>query len=149
MFDKNKIEELLSGVTADKVIEAYTIYQAISEVLTMYRKTRRNSSKDEFSKYIEVSQEWLLRHIEEFRFMNTGDIILLNAFANIKQRYEKLGIKDINDKEIIKDAIFIVREIIKLENDNNASLLTKNNTIFNKVQTKINNLQNKYEFSFS
>lgn len=115
----------------------------------MYRKTRRNSSKDEFSKYIEVSQEWLLRHIEEFRFMNTGDIILLNAFANIKQRYEKLGIKDINDKEIIKDAIFIVREIIKLENDNNASLLTKNNTIFNKVQTKINNLQNKYEFSFS
>lgn len=147
LFDKNKIEELLSGVTADKVIEAYNIYQDISEVLTMYRKTRRNSSKDEFSKYIEVPQKWLLEHIEEFRFMNTGDIILLNAFANIKQQYDKLNLKDINDNEIIKDAIFIVREIIVSEDDNNASLLTKNNAIFSKVQTRIKNLTNRFEFS--
>ena len=149
LFDKNKIEELLSEVTAEKVIEAYTIYHSISEVLTMYRKTRRNSSKDEFSKYIEVPQAWLLEHIEEFRFMNTGDIILLNAFANIKRQYEKLNLKDINDKEIIKDAIFIVREIIISEGDNNVSLLTKNNTIFNKVQTRISNLTKKFEFDFS
>lgn len=46
LFDKNKIEELLAGLTADKVIEAYNVYNAISEVLTMYRKTRRNSSKE-------------------------------------------------------------------------------------------------------
>lgn len=32
LFDKNKIEELLVGLTADKVIEAYNVYNAISEV---------------------------------------------------------------------------------------------------------------------
>lgn len=148
LFDKNKIEELLSGVTADKVIEAYTTYQSISEVLTMYRKTRRNSSKDEFSKYIEVSQAWLLKHIEEFRFMNTGDIILLNAYANIKKQYEKLELKGINDKELIKDAIFVVRDIIVSESDNNVSLLTKNNAIFSKTQTKITDLVERYAFGY-
>ena len=30
LFDKNKIEELLVGLTADKVIEAYNVYNAIS-----------------------------------------------------------------------------------------------------------------------
>lgn len=147
LFDKNRIEELLSEITADKVIESYITYQNISEVLTMYRKTRRNSNKDEFSKYIEVPQTWLLEHIEEFRFMNTGDIILLNAYANIKKQYGKLKLKDINDKMMIKDAIFVVREIIVSENDNNVSLLTKNSNIFNKVQTKINNLTDRYYFN--
>lgn len=49
----------LTRLTADKVIEAYNVYNAISEVLTMYRKTRRNSSKDEFAQYIGVTQAWM------------------------------------------------------------------------------------------
>ena len=146
LFDKNRIEELLVGITADKVIEAYNAYQYISEVLTLYRKTRRNSNKDDFSRYIGVSQEWLLEHIEEFRFMNTGDIILLNTYANLKVKYEELKLDDIDKNAVIRDAIFVVREIIMLENDNNTSLLTKNNNVFNKIQIKICNMTKKYNF---
>lgn len=148
LFDKNKIEELLVGLTADKVIEAYNVYNAISEVLTMYRKTRRNSSKDEFAQYIGVTQTWMNENINGFRFMNTGDIILLNAYKNLKDQYEKKGIVGLKQKDIIIDSIFIVRDVInkeKEEKENNVSLLTKNSGIFSKVQVEIGNLEKRVE----
>lgn len=144
LFDKKMIEELLSGITADKVVEAYTTYQSIAQVLTLYRKTRRNTQKDDFSKYMGISQAWLLEHIEDFRFMNTGDIILLNAYANLKVQYKRLGLSDINEEEIIKDAIFVVCKVVLLETDSNTSSLTKNSNVFNKVQVEINNLTKRY-----
>ena len=131
-------------MTADKVIEAYNVYNAISEVLTMYRKTRRNSSKDEFAQYIGVTQTWMNENINGFRFMNTGDIILLNAYKNLKDQYEKKGIVGLKQKDIIIDSIFIVRDVInkeKEEKENNVSLLTKNSGIFSKVQVEIGNLE--------
>ena len=145
LFDKNKIEELLSGLTADKVVEAYNVYNAIAEVLTMYRKTRRNRSKDEFSKYIGVKQIWMNENIDSFRFMNTGDIILLNTYKNIKEQYAKKGITGLNQKDIITDSIFIVKNVINKENENNVSLLTKNASIFNKIQLEINALEGRVE----
>ena len=81
LFDKSKTEELLAGVDADKVIESYKMYSKISEVLTLYRKYRRNEHNSEFSRYIGVSQEWLKNNVNELRFMNTGDIILLNTLC--------------------------------------------------------------------
>ena len=146
LFDKNKIEELLAGLTADKVIEAYNVYNAISEVLTMYRKTRRNSSKDEFAKYIGVEQAWINENIDSFRFMNTGDIILLNTYRNLKDQYEKMGIVELKQKDIITDSIFAVREVINKEEENNVSLLTKNSSIFNKVQGKISTLEGRVKY---
>ena len=145
LFDKNKIEDLLSGLTADKVIEAYSTYNAISEVLTMYRKTRRNSTKNEFSEYIGVTQEWINENIDEFRFMNTGDIILLNTYKNLKDQYEKQGITGLEQKDMITDYIFIVRKIINEENENNVSLLTKNASVFNKIQVEIKELTARVE----
>ena len=147
LFDKKMIEELLSGITAEKVVEAYATYQSISQVLTLYRKTRRNNQKDDFSKYIGIPQSWVLEHIEEFRFMNTGDIILLNAYANLKKQYKELGIPDIGEKEMIKDAIFVVSKVILSESENNTSLLTKNSNVFSKVQIEIGSLTKKYDSS--
>lgn len=91
LFDKNKIEDLLSGITGEKVITAMETYQSISEVLTMYRKMRRNSLKQEFADYLGEKREVIWRHIDEFRFMNTADIILLNTVANLKSKYHNLG----------------------------------------------------------
>ena len=144
LFDKKMIEELLSGITADKVIEAYTTYQSISQVLTLYRKTRRNSQKEDFSQYMGISQSWLLEHIEDFRFMNTGDIILLNAYANLKKRYAELNLSDISEEEIVKDSIYFVCKIVQSESENNTSLLTKNSSVFGKVQMEISKLTKKY-----
>lgn len=145
LFDKNKIEDLLSGITGEKVITAMETYQSISEVLTMYRKMRRNSAKQEFANYLGVNREDLLEHIDDFRFMNTGDIILLNAVANLKNKYESLGLGDRTLKNLLVDAIFIVRQVIMGEEDTNYSGLTKNSGTFSKVQKNIELLNDVYE----
>lgn len=143
LFDKSKIEDLLSGISADRVVTAMETYKSISEVLTMYRKMRRNPSKKDFANYIGVDPILLLNHIEEFRYMNTGDIILLNAVANLDSKYKSLELNTAL-KDLIIDAIFIVKDVIKKENDTNYSQLTKSANIFNKVQSEIATLETNY-----
>ena len=64
----------------------------------MYRKTRRNRSKDEFSKYIGAKQIWMNENIDSFRFMNIGDITWLNTYKNLKEQYAKKGITGLKKK---------------------------------------------------
>ena len=144
LFDKNKIDELLLQISADKVIEAVKTYHEISSVLTMYRKTRRNDKKTEFSSYIGISQQELLDHIDEYRFMNTGDILLLNVVSNLKRRYEKLGLKSITIKELIIDSINIVKGIASNSRETNMAAFTKNTSVFLEAQTKVSELNTKY-----
>ena len=141
LFDKNKVEELLSNVTADKVIEAYQIYNSISKVLTLYRKVRRNNKNNEFATFLGIEQSHLLSQIDKFRFMNTGDIILLNAYKNLSDRYIELGVQGKTQDQIIRDAIFIIKQIMDKQNDDNYSLLTKNAGIFNSVQKEIKGIK--------
>lgn len=84
-------------------------------------------------------------NIDSFRFMNTGDIILLNTYKNLKGQYEKKGIVELEQKDIITDSIFVVREVINKEEENNVSLLTKSSSIFNKVQVEISMLEGRVE----
>lgn len=120
-------------------------YQSISEVLTMYRKMRRNSLKQEFADYLGEKREAVWQHIDEFRFMNTADIILLNTVANLKFKYQGFGVADMNLRDIIVDAIYIVRQAVMKEDDTNYSGLTKNSGFFSKVQKSIQVLQGVYE----
>lgn len=53
-----------------------------------------------------------------------------------------MGLKQ---KDIIIDSIFIVRDVINKEKENNVSLLTKNSGIFSKVQVEIGNLEKRVE----
>ncbi|MBO5227278.1 MAG: AIPR family protein [Ruminococcus sp.] len=144
LFDKNKIDELLSQINADKVIEAVNTYHDISSVLTMYRKTRRNDEKTEFSSYLGISQQELLDHIDEYRFMNTGDILLLNVVSNLKRHYEKLGLQNITIKDLIIDSINIVKGIASKSSVTNMAAFTKNTSVFSEAQTKVSKLNQRY-----
>lgn len=144
LFDKSKTEELLAGVDADKVIESYKMYSKISEVLTLYRKYRRNEHNSEFSRYIGVSQEWLKNNVNELRFMNTGDIILLNTYKNLKNRYSELKI-NVSENEIIVDGIFMIKAIFAEQSNPNFSLLTKSASSFSRIQGDISTLDGLLE----
>lgn len=145
LFDKNKIEELLRDISAEKIIEAVNVYDKISAVLTMYRKMRRNKSKNEFAEYMKIPENIMYNHLDEFRYLNTGDIILLNAFKNLKYKYRELNI--LRDEEcVICEVIMLVREVMLDQEDNNISLLTKNASVFSKVQSKINELKKEYSY---
>ena len=144
LFDKSKIDSILSDIDANKVIEAVDTYDRISKVLTMYRKMRRNPSKTEFAEFMTLNATDVIKHFDEYRYMNTGDILLLNAFSNLKLQYHKLKLNVNPSEEVICDAIRIVRDIIKEEENGNPAQLTKSKSVFNKVQLKILELHQRY-----
>lgn len=144
LFDKRIVDDLLSSINADGIIIALKTYRRISEILTMYRKMRRNNAKTEFSEFIGVKQDWLIDNVESFRFINTGDILLLNSVKNLKETYEKLGIKDVTLDELIRDSIYIIRELVCEKKETNTSLLTKSANFFDTTQARINNMSKRY-----
>lgn len=143
LFDKSKIDEILKDITADKLLAAYNMYNNISQVITKYRRTRRNEQKTEFADFLGISQNKLLSHINEYLFMNTGDILLLNATQNLKSKYKIIAV-DCSDEAIIRQAIFIVKDIIK-ETTGIYSTLTKTSNVFQKMQDRIQTLDKQYE----
>ncbi len=129
LFDKQSINDLISEINADKVLKALEIYKEICKVITMYRKCRRSIRNDEFLNYMGIeikNDEEYSFTMDKFLFINTSDILLLNAYANITDgSFQKYNlIKVIN---ICKD---IISDIPKIS----PSSATKNSNIFEKVQ---------------
>lgn len=144
LFDKAKIEGLLNNINAEKVIEALLSYRRISEILTFYRKMRRNNTKTEFADFIGVTQEWLIDNNDSFRFMNTADILLLNCVGNLSRKYSELGIDGVTLDELIVESIFLVKDLISDEAEINVSTLTKSTSLFEKEQNTIKGMTNRY-----
>ena len=137
LFDENKIEEILSDINAKKVVEAHESYEKISVICTKYRKTRRNPGNAEFANFMNIDNQDLQKNIEQYLFINTGDIIILNTVKNLKQKY---NIEDIDSA--IRVAIKIIcKEIAINFADSPSAGLTKNTKFFNSVQKRIDTLE--------
>lgn len=143
LFTPERIEEILGQITSNKAVEAYEMYQSISEILTKYRKMRRTPNNTEFADFLGVSNSDLQTHSSEFLFVNTGDILILNTTENLKNKYKELQI-EYDTNSIIKDAILICKDVIK-ENknilDSTPASITKNSKVFNLVKNKIKNME--------
>lgn len=142
LFDKNKIDEILMDINADRVIEANNMYRKISKIITSYRRTRRNENKTEISDFLGISHDEFLDKIDEYLFMNTGDIIILNTTKLLKVKY-KIQKEEFNDEKLIKDAILLIhKNIIDTYQDGvrNISALTKNTKLFKEIKQYIDHL---------
>lgn len=142
LFNSDKIEEILSEITAKRVIEAYKMYQMISEVLTKYRKLRRSDENKEFSTFMGIDNDIILNNISDYLFVNTGDLLILNAVKNLKKRYKELNIA-YTDKKLIRDSIIICKNIIEENKDsfgNTPATITKNAKVYTITQKYISNL---------
>ena len=142
LFDKNKIEEILMDINADRVIEAYKMYDKISKIITSYRRTRRNENKTEISNFLGIQHLKFLKDIDEYLFINTGDIVILNTVRLLKDNYKKRN-KKFDDNKLIKDAILLIHnKIIKVYSDEirNISSLTKNTKLFKEIKDCIEKL---------
>lgn len=140
LFDKNKIDEILMEINADRVIEAYNMYNKISKIITSYRRTRRNEKKKEISDFLELSHEQFLENVDEYLFINTGDILILNTTRILKEKYEKDNI-EFNDEKLIKDSIIKIHDKLISEFPDgikNVSTLTKNTKIFKAIKDYVN-----------
>lgn len=142
LFDKNKIDEILMDINADKVIEANNMYDKISKIITSYRRTRRNEKKTEISDFLGIFHFDFLNEIDEYLFMNTGDIVILNTTKLLKDKYTNKNIQ-FDDEKLIKDAILLIhKNIIDNYPDGvrNISALTKNSKLFKEIKQFIDNL---------
>ena len=74
--------------------------------------------------------------------MNTGDIILLNTYKNLKNRYSELKI-NVSENEIIVDGIFMIKAIFAEQSNPNFSLLTKSASSFSRIQGDIKALSGR------
>ncbi|WP_025161852.1 AIPR family protein [Paraclostridium bifermentans] len=142
---KANLEKIFKNINAERVIISNNIYKKICEVITMYRKYKRNNSKDEILKYLNIDKSL----INEYLFMNTADLFLLSIISKIIEKeicpYDRIGKcdkandletweKHVNDSlnKYIKDAIDVMHEcIINDKTGNPPAVLTKN-AIFHK-----------------
>lgn len=137
LFNKTQIEDVLKDINSQKVKEAYEMYQEISRVITLYRKMRRNNTNHEFAEFLGIDSADLDANSEEYLFINTADILLLNATKNLKKKYETLKIS-FDTSKLIKDAINISKEIIKnSELKQTPATSTKHVSIFTAVREEI------------
>ena len=142
LFDKNKIDEILMDINADRVIEANNMYEKISKIITSYRRTRRNEKKTEISDFLNIPHSDFLNEIDEYLFINTGDIVILNTAKLLKDKYKNQKI-EFNDEKLIKDAILSIhKNIIETYPDGvrNISALTKNTKLFKEIKQYVNNI---------
>lgn len=137
LFSEDNVSEILSDITAERVIEAYETYEKVSEVITSYRRYRRNKENQEFSALMKCSNEELSDREDDYLFINTADILLLNT-CKLYKEYDSS--KDITENVIsaIKLIINIIAEDEELKNMPPAGL-TKNQRIFMKVKENFHN----------
>ena len=137
LFDKDRIEEILQDITAEKIIESYELYQKISRVLTMYRKFTRNETNTDFSIFLGVDLDLLKRDAPSYLFVNSGDILILNTVKKLKS----IDVNKTSDDELIKQAIIICRDVIRAySNDGSSepiSYITKNMPVFSAVSNHL------------
>lgn len=136
LFSNENIEEILSDITADKVIESYETYQKIAEIITSYRKQRRNKNHEEFAEIMGITNKELEDNEQKYLFMNTADILLLNTCKFMKKKYADLDL----ETRIIK-SITLVSKLIG--NNHELTLMppagvTKNQKIYTEVQNHFN-----------
>ena len=137
LYSQDIINEILMHMTAEKVIESYTMYEEIAKVITSYRKNRRNKNNSEFADFMGINNEEFVKLSDDYLFINTADILLLNIVGNLKNKNQQ----DSN-QELIKKAIDLLKNTIDSNEEYHKTLpssITKNQKIYSEIQMKILN----------
>lgn len=145
------LEKIFNRLNSEKIILSYKIYKRICEIITMYRRYKRNNTKKEIITYLGISES----DISMYSFMNTADLFVLSLVSKtIEQeicKYEQIGkVKGISNydewcqkinsnlDEYIKSSIEIIKECINNdESGNPPAVLTKNATFHKQLIQKI------------
>lgn len=136
LFNRDIINELISTISADKVLTAYQYYQEIYDKIALFRKCRRAKNQNKaFLESLGYGDAEISNHYDDlmskYIFVNTADMLLLNAFSNIKQNP---NYSSVEDPEIIIHSIIICMQEI-MGSPLTPSDATKNSTIFSTVQS--------------
>lgn len=135
LFNRDLIDSLITSISADKVLTAYGYYDKVCEKITQYRKCRRSRNQNiaflSSLGHIVSSEAQYENLMQQYVFMNTADLLLLNAFHNLKKNPYALYK---SDDDLIKLAISLCKESIATDTMMLPSAATKNSAVFSKIQ---------------
>lgn len=136
LFNREIIDDLIATISADKVLESQMNYRDVCKIITKFRRCRRTERNNEFITFIgisdEISDDEYEKIMNSYLFINTADLLLLNAISNIHY-------KDTIENKI-KRAIKVCKVEIEKETKMSPSSSTKSALIFKKVQEECSKL---------
>lgn len=77
LFETNNIQKIINELDFEKSMKAYKIYIKLMDIIKEYRAYRKNNEKDDILKKLNISEN----EIEEYKFLNTGNIIVIYAIG--------------------------------------------------------------------
>lgn len=129
LFENNNIKKIINELDFEKGLYAYEIYLKLMDIIKDYRAYRKNHEKKEIMNILMINED----EIDDYKYLNTGNIIIMYALGvlRIEKQYE-------SQKHII-DVIKYLKDYFK--NTPNISNATKIKESFDAVR----NLIIKYE----
>ena len=111
LFNEQNKNLILDTIDCEKVIESYLMHEKITTIVKKYRRHRRNDSNVEFSQFLDITASELNKVSNDYSFINTGDILILNMCKHVKCKFD---LKE--DESLIRKTIMLIKDYILINN---------------------------------
>lgn len=125
LFNSDNIQKIINELKYDEALFSYKTYLKLMDIIKDYRAYRKNKEKNEILEILDITEE----EISEYRYLNTGNIIIMFALGVVYSKYE------IDPEKNMIRVIKILKDIFK--NEQNISNATKIKESFDAVEKKL------------
>lgn len=77
LFDSSNVQKIINELDYEKSVKAYRIYLKLMDIIKDYRAYRKNQDKTDILEILDIKPE----EISDFKFLNTGNIIIMYALG--------------------------------------------------------------------
>lgn len=77
LFESSNVQKIINELDYEKSVKAYRIYLKLMDIIKAYRAYRKNQDKTDILEILDIKPE----EISDFKFLNTGNIIIMYALG--------------------------------------------------------------------
>lgn len=77
LFESSNVQKIINELDYEKSVKAYRIYLKLMNIIKDYRAYRKNQDKTDILEILDIKPE----EISDFKFLNTGNIIIMYALG--------------------------------------------------------------------
>lgn len=77
LFESSNVQKIINELDYEKSVKAYRIYLKLMDIIKDYRAYRKNQDKTDILEILDIKPE----EISNFKFLNTGNIIIMYALG--------------------------------------------------------------------
>lgn len=77
LFESSNVQKIINELDYEKSVKAYRIYLKLMDIIKDYRAYRKNQDKTDILEILNIKPE----EISDFKFLNTGNIIIMYALG--------------------------------------------------------------------